>query len=160
MLPQEPWKIRNRWYRRRKFWKGELKWRWSNGFHRRWGNVLACTDRHSQTYRNGWHIAHFLVWMEVLGRKLAAPSSELSAKLVGWLELRWLWRVWNIKSAEPNGLGTSLALLIVIYWPPLCGRQCLWDLDKSFGLYEQLGSPTNQKAKSVIKDWLIETFML
>lgn len=33
--------------------------------------------------KKGRHIAHFLVWMSVLGRKLPAPSIELSARLIG-----------------------------------------------------------------------------
>lgn len=40
--------------------------------------------RHLQKNGKGWHIAHFLVWMSVLGRKLPAPSTELSARL-DWL---------------------------------------------------------------------------
>lgn len=45
-----------------------------------------CVGMHShlQTNRKGQHIAQFLVWMSVLGRKQPAPSIELSARL-DWL---------------------------------------------------------------------------
>lgn len=58
--------------------------------------------------QKGRPIAHFLAGMLVLGRKLPAPSTELSARLIGQLECQSLWRGWNIKSPEPNYLGPSL----------------------------------------------------
>lgn len=39
---------------------------------------------------------------EPVSRKKMHLQPEPSARLINWLELQWLWRVWNVADPEPN----------------------------------------------------------